>query len=337
MTPTISVIIVNYNGMRYIARCLDALAKQTFSDYEAIVVDNASRDGSVALIRRTYPSVQLIENPKNTGFGDANNIGLTVAKGTYIALLNNDAFPEPDWLRSLMSAMDGDTEIGICASKLILDGTDRIDSAGDGCLTCAKGYKHGEYAKATDYDAPRFVFGACAGAALYRRTMLDEIGFFDADFFLIHEDTDLNFRAQLAGWKCLYVPKAVVHHVMSASIGRESDLSIYYNMRNGDFVWIKNMPLSLLLRFLHHKLLAELGMFLHFGFGRKRMGLFFRAKMDVLRMLPKMIRKRRKIQAARKIPIPVLATLLTPAWSPEYTQPRLRRLAGLERDGETNR
>jgi GT2 family glycosyltransferase len=337
MTLTVSVILVNYNGMRYLSRCLDALAKQAFSTYEVIVVDNASREDSVALIRRAYPAVHLIENPTNTGFGDANNVGLTVAKGTYIALLNNDAFPEPDWLRSLVDAMDGNPSVGTCASKLILDGTDLIDSAGDGCLTCAKGYKHGELAKAAGYDTARFVFGACAGAALYRRAMIDEIGFFDADFFLIHEDTDLNFRAQLFGWKCLYVPRAVVHHVMSATIGKESDLAIYYNVRNSDFVWIKNLPLSLLVRYLHHKLLAEWGALLYFGFRRKRFGLFFRAKMDGLRMLSKMIGKRRKIQAARKIPVSVLATLLTPTWSPEYTQSRIRKLAGLKRRGETNR
>jgi GT2 family glycosyltransferase len=337
MTPTVSVIIVNYNGVRYLARCLDALAKQTFQDYEVIVVDNASRDDSVALLRRAYPAVHLIENPTNTGFGDANNVGLAVAKGTYIALLNNDAFPEPDWLRSLVDAMDGNSGVGICASKLILDGTDLIDSAGDGCLTCAKGYKCGEYANASEYDTARFVFGACAGAALYRRAMIDEIGFFDADFFLIHEDTDLNFRAQLFGWKCLYVPHAVVHHVMSATIGKESDLSIYYNVRNCDFVWIKNLPLSLLIRYFHHKLLAEWGALLYFGLRRKRFWLFFRAKMDVLRMLPKMIEKRHKIQAARKISVSTLATLLTPVWAPEYTQPRLRRLAGLKKEDGTNR
>ncbi len=326
MRVKISVIIVNYNGMRHLPRCLDALAKQTFSDYEVIVVDNASQDDSVALIRRVCPSAHLIESPKNTGFGDANNRGLRVAKGEYIALLNNDAFPEPDWLRYLLDGMNHDPKIGICASKLVLDGTGLIDSAGDGCLTSAKGYKRGEGKSSTEYDHAGFVFGACAGATLYRRTMIDEIGFFDEDFFLIHEDTDLNFRAQLFGWKCWYTPKAVVHHVMSASIGQESDLSIYYTNRNCDFVWIKNLPMPLLLRYFHHKLLAECGNFLFFGIRKKRIGLFFRAKMDVLPLMAKMIAKRRRIQAARKIPIQALAKILTPIWSEAYMQSRWRRL-----------
>ncbi len=328
MRVKISVIIVNYNGERYLARCLDALAQQTFSDYEVIVVDNASRDGSVALIRHADPSIHLIENSKNVGFGGANNTGFTVAKGEYIALLNPDAFPEPDWLLHLLEGMESHPQIGICASKLILDGADRIDSAGDGCLTSAKGYKRGEHRSASEYNMPEFVFGACAGAALYRRTMINEIGFFDEDFFLIHEDTDLNFRAQMFGWKCLYVPKAVVRHVMSASIGQESDLSIYYNIRNCDFVWIKNMPMPLLIRYVHHKLLAECTAFFYFCIRKKRPVLFFRAKWGVLRLLPAMIRKRRKIQSSRKIAVHDLDPMLTPIWAAAYTQSRWRRLFG---------
>ncbi len=328
MPVKISVIIVNYNGVRYLARCLNALAQQTFSDYEVILVDNASKDDSVAFIRRAYPSVCLIESPENLGFGGGNNLGLTVAKGAYIALLNNDAFPEPDWLRHLLSGMESDPRIGICASKLVRDGSGLIDSAGDGCLTHAKGYKRGEHRSVAGYNQPEWIFGACAGAALYRRAMIDDIGFFDEDFFLIHEDTDLNFRAQLFGWSCFYVPMAVVQHAVSGSIVEESDLSIYYNNRNCDFVWIKNMPLPLLLRYLHHKILAELSAILFFGLRKKRFRLFCKAKMGMLRLLPEMLRKRRQIQAARKIPIRDLAQMLVPPWSKEYTQSRWQRLFG---------
>ncbi len=328
MKIKISVIIVNYNGARYLSCCLDALARQTFPDYEVIVVDNASQDDSAPLIRRMYPSVRLIENAQNTGFTGGNDTGLAVANGEYIALLNNDAIPEPDWLLCLLKGMAAHPRIGICASKLIHAGTGLIDSAGDGCLTSAKGYKRGEQAPATEYAQAGSVFGACAGAALYRRAMIDEIGFFDEDFFLIHEDTDLNFRAQLFGWKCWYVPEAVVYHRTSTTIGIESDLSIYYNTRNTDFVWVKNLPLSLLIRYLHHKLLAECAALLFFGIRKKRLGLFLRAKVAGLRLLPKMLKKRRQLQKARKVSIGDLSRMLTPIWSPEYTQTRRRRLLG---------
>lgn len=300
--------------------------EQRFQEFEVIVVDNASRDDSVPFIRREFPEVRLIANPVNAGFAGGNGIGLRMSKGEYICLLNSDAFPEPEWLSCLFNGMKSDSKVGICASRLLIDGTDLIDSAGDGCTTAFKGHKRGEGEPQERYNRMEFVFGACAGAALYRRAMLDEIGFFDEDFFLIHEDTDLNFRAQLAGWKCLYVPEAVVHHRVRSTIGQDSDLAIYYSVRNADLVWIKNTPGGLMLRYLHHKILSDLGSLFFFGIRKKRLGLFLKAKIDVLKLLPKMLKKRRQIQRMKKISNRELASLLTPIWDKGYIAVRLRRI-----------
>ena len=322
----ISVIIVNYNGERLIRRCLESLIRQTYHDKEIIFVDNASRDKSVELVRRDFPSVKLIEHPVNSGFAGGNVVGLKAAKGEYIALLNPDAFPEPHWLSCLVEAMQSDPRVGICASKLLIDGTDLIDSAGDGCTTASKGYKRGEMEQQNGYNRMEYVFGACGGAVLYRRAMIEQIGFFDEDFFLIHEDTDYNFRAQLAGWKCIYVPEAVVHHKVRSTIGDHSDLAVYYSNRNADLVWIKNTPTWLLFRYIHHKVLSDFASLLFFSIRKRRLLLFLKARLDALKLFPLMLKKRNKIQAMRKLSNKEVVKLLTPIWEKGYIEVRWRRL-----------
>ena len=150
-----------------------------------------------------------------------------------------------------------------------------MNSAGDGLTTAGVGFNRGLGQNAAQFDASEPVFGACGAAVLYRRRMLEEIGFLDEDFFLYDEDTDLNFRAQLAGWKCIYVPSAVVYHVANATAKRLSDLHVYYHTRNLEFVWMKNMPLGLMLRFAHHKVIQELGSFVTFACDMGNGVLFF--------------------------------------------------------------
>ncbi len=325
-TVVISVIIVNYNGGELIRHSIECLMKQTYEDFEVIVVDNASGDHSVQLIQDTFPSVRLIKHKNNSGFSGGNILGLKQAKGDYIALLNSDAFPEPNWLESLLEGIQSDKAIGICASKLIIDGTDLIDSAGDGCTTASRAYKQGENEPHSDYNKMKNVFGACGGAVLYRRSMIDKIGFFDEDFFIIYEDADLNFRAQLAGWKCLYVPKAVVHHRVRSTIGQDSPLAVFYSNRNTDLMWIKNMPFPLMLRYLHHKIISEIGSFIYFAFRKRLLLVFIKAKCDVIRLLPRMLKKRKQVQALKKISNEELAGMLTPILSKHYFLGRLQKL-----------
>ena len=242
-------------------------------------------------------------------------MGLNAASGEFIALVNNDAQAERDWLERLLQPMLADPGVGICASKLVIDGTEAIDSAGDGATTAGVGFNRGHWEDHRNYGTLDRVLGACAAASLYRYKMIDEIGFLDEDFFLYDEDVDLSFRAQLAGWKCMYVPDAVVYHKGNATAGRLSDTHVYYHTRNLEFVWIKNMPLGLMLRFVHHKIIQEIGSFCYLCLRHMKWRAFFRAKRDALKMLPVMLRKRKQIQKRRRVSNDYIRELLTSVFS----------------------
>jgi GT2 family glycosyltransferase len=315
--PTISVIVVNWNGQGLLQECLESLCRQKYGSLEIILVDNGSTDSSVQFVTETFPAVKVVPLGENRGFTGGNLAGLAVSQGEFIALINNDTRAEPLWLEHLIQPMLDDDHIGMCASKLIVDGTRVIDSSGDGIGTGGVGYKRGTGMDAAFYASPDDVFGACAAAALYRKAMLEAIGFFDADFFFNDEDADLNFRAQLAGWKCRYVPTAVVHHKVNATIGRLSDLHVYYHHRNLEFLWVKNMPAALMLRFFHHKLVQEVASFYYVCIRHGKWAPFFRAKRDALKMLPGMLKKRRVIQRHKQVPNHHVKAILTPLFSKE--------------------
>ena len=190
-------------------------------------------------------------------------------------MVNNDARADRAWLENLLQPMLRDYSVGICASKLSFENIHTLNSTGDGLTSAGVGFNRGLGAPAAEFNVPQPVSGACRAAVLYRRRMLDEIGFLDEDFFLYDEDTDLNFRAQLAGWKCVYVPTAVAYHVANATAKRLSDLHVYYHTRNLEFVWIKNMPFELMLRFGHHKVIQEVGSFVTFACAMENGGRFF--------------------------------------------------------------
>jgi hypothetical protein len=245
----ISIIIVNYNGRHFLDACLSSLISQTFQDFEIILVDNASIDGSFEYIQSRYPSVTVIENKENRGFAGGANDGIQVARGEYILTLNNDTIADPEFLEHLKDAMEIDDNVGMCAAKMLYpDG--RINSTAICISRSGAAWDRGRFEQdAGQYDIPEEVFGPCAGAALYRKKMLDEIGLFDEDFFLFMEDVDLACRARLAGWKCMYVPLARVVHIHGGTAGYNSNLSIYYGNRNNFWYVIKDFPVKTLFRF----------------------------------------------------------------------------------------
>lgn len=292
ISTRVSIIIVNWNGIHLLKGCFDSVFNQTFKDFEVILVDNGSTDGSLEYVANAFPDVRVIPLPVNRGFTGGNNEGFRQSNGSFIVLLNNDASIQEDWLERMVAVMDSDAGLGSCASKIVIDGTDLLDSAGDLFTTSFTGTKLGELQKAGDFNKPRFVAGPCAAAAIYRRDMLEQIGFFDDDFFLNHEDTDLNLRAWLAGWRCLFIPDAVAYHKVSSSIGTLSDTSVYYFARNSLWVWIKNVPFPLLCRFLPQRLLYELNAFVSFCLIQGKWLPFFRGKVSSIIGFPKMIRKR---------------------------------------------
>ncbi len=324
----ISLIIVNYNGLHLLKECLESLRLQTFRDFEIIIVDNASQDGSGEYIRANFPEVKLIVLPLNVGFGGANNEGLKQADGECIALLNNDAEADSDWLRNLADAMARNPAVGICASKMLVHGTEVIDSAGDGFATSLKGFKRGEGQSADQYSREEYVFGACAGAALYRKKMLDEIGFFDESFFLLHEDTDLNLRAQLAGWKVLFVPSALVYHKVRSSIGTMSDLAIYYTLRNSELVRLKNVPACLFFRCSPVCIMGMIADFLFFAVRYRKIKLYVQAKSDVLKNLRLVGGSRKKIMNFKKADIAYLHSIMTPVWNRAFFRQKAGKFFG---------
>ena len=322
----VSIIVVNWNGERLLNSCLETLCRQTYGEREVIVVDNGSTDSSVRSVRERFPQVEIVELAENKGFTGGNIEGLQACKGEFIALVNNDTCPDEKWLENLIQPMIEDSSIGICASKLLMDGTGKINSAGDGVTTAGVGFNRGLWRDASYYNSLEAVFGGCGAAVLYRRKMLETIGFLDENFFLYDEDTDLNFRAQLAGWKCMYVPSAIVYHKANATAGRLSDLHVYYHTRNLEFVWIKNMPARLMLRFAHHKLVQEIGSFCYLCLRHMKWRSYFKAKRDAIRMLPVMLKKRQGIQREKKVSNHYLKEMLTPIFSREMIRQKVRQL-----------
>ena len=295
----ISVIILNYNGKRYLERCLSTLLAQTRRDIEVIMVDNGSTDGSIDYLECQFPEVRIVKNEKNLGFAGGVNSGIRVAKGDCILTLNNDTQVDKDFVKCLSEAMDSDEKVGMCASKMLFcDGS--INSAGI-CLS-QSGAAWGRGMSELDlgqYDEMKDVFGPCAGAALYRRAMLDEIGLFDEDFFMYMEDVDLAFRARLAGWRCLYVPDAKVYHVHGGTAGFGSDFSVYYGNRNVLWYVIKDLPIVLLIYYIPWILGRNLAVIPYYALKGKGRTIL-RSKFDALKGVPLMLRKRKGI--VRKVP-----------------------------------
>jgi GT2 family glycosyltransferase len=322
----VSVLVVNWNGERFLKDCLGALSDQSYGNREIILVDNGSTDNSLGLTRENFPAVRIVALAENRGFAGGNAAGLKIAEGAFIALVNNDARVDKAWLENLIQPMLRDYAVGICASKLIFKNTEKLNSAGDGLTTAGVGFNRGLGGDAGAFNVAELVFGACGAAVLYRRRMLDEIGFLDEDFFLYDEDTDLSFRAQLAGWKCCYVPAALAYHEANATSGRLSDLHVYYHTRNLEFVWIKNMPSEIMLRFAHHKIFQELGSFCYLCLRHGKWASFFRAKRDAVRMAPAMLKKRAQIQASKRVPNRYVRSLLTSMFTCDFFGRKLKQL-----------
>lgn len=291
----ISVVIVNYNGKEFLERCLSSLKNQTIPGYEVIVVDNASSDGSIGFITEHFQNCRLIKNATNLGFAGGANAGIRAASGEYIMTLNNDTWTEPDCLEQLLSVMESDESVGMCAAKMLFpDG--RINSTGICISRSMSPWDRGMHEiDVGQYDRVGEVFGPCAGAALYRRSMLDEIGLFDEDFFLYIEDVDLAFRAQLAGWKCIYTHHAVVYHIHSGTAGFASHIVVYYGNRNALWCILKNYPVRLFILSLPWIIGRNAAaMVFHMLQGRGR--IILKAKLDALKGAAAMLEKRRFIQ-----------------------------------------
>lgn len=247
-TTSISVVIVTWNGCARVVKCLQALDQQVLHPEEILLVDNGSRDETLAVVRARFPRVRVLALGSNTGFAAATNQGIMASRGELIALLNNDTEPTPQWLQALMMALQDHPDAGWAASKLVwAQRPGIIDSAGDELWSLGVVVKRGDAQEdGPTYQQPGWVFGSCAGAALYRRSVLAAVGPFDERFApAYHEDSDWNFRAQLQGFRCWYVPTAIVKHEVGATLGARSSTVLYLRARNTAFLLMKNLPGSL--------------------------------------------------------------------------------------------
>jgi len=299
--PAISVIVLNYNGRRWLGPCLDALRAQAGAPpFETILVDNASSDASAAYVREAFPDVRVIETGGNLGFAGGNNAGARVARGARLAFLNNDTVAAPDWLAELSRSLDTRPSFALATSRIVrMDDPSRVDSAGDGYLRAGGAYKRGHGASEADYARPEEVFGACGAAFMIRREIFEALDGFDESFFMVYEDVDLSYRARLLGYDCWYAADAIVRHAGSATLGRASAAAVFYGQRNLEWAWIKNTPSPLIWRSLAAHVVYSIAGVAHYA----RMGRLLpalRGKLGALAGMPAALRARRRIQSSAK-------------------------------------
>lgn len=312
--PRVTVVIPTLAADDTYKDCLRSLETQTLGDVEIVVVDN-SGNGLVRADR-----AKVIHNRSNVGFGAAINQGWRACSSPFVATLNDDAVAHAGWLEALVAAAEENERVGMCASQVRLFGTGRLDSAGMRIAADGTSKQRGQGEQAERYAEAVEVLLPSGSAALYRRAMLDEIGGFDEDFFLYCEDTDLGLRARWAGWRCIYVPGAVVEHRYSHSAGQASPLKAYYVERNRIWTALKNFPLQALLRapgatvarYYYHWMTPQ-------GTAavlRKQTSLFhlawlvMKTRLATLFALVSLLRKRRAIRRGARISTPEFLRLL---------------------------
>jgi GT2 family glycosyltransferase len=327
--PHISVIIVTWNSSAHLARCLDCLTAQTINNFEIIIVDNGSTDGTIDRLEGRWPrlTLRIEHNDSNLGFAVANNIGARLARGQWLALLNADAFPEPNWLEQLIFAGQKNPEFTFFSSRQVqFKHPELLDGAGDeyhvSGLAWRRYYDHRENEYGVKLEE---VFSACAAAALYLREDFLKVDGFDEDYFSYFEDVDLSFRLRLAGGRCLYVPDAVIHHVGSASTGKMSDFAIYHGHRNLVWTYFKNMPSLLFWVYLPLHVLMNIYFVFSFSF-KGKMNTIVSAKIDAIRDLRSILNKRRMIQKSRVVSMSNIYRIMSKGLFSPYWASRQRKL-----------
>ncbi|OGL37051.1 hypothetical protein A3E49_02590 [Candidatus Saccharibacteria bacterium RIFCSPHIGHO2_12_FULL_49_19] len=299
----VCVVVPNWNGEKSLADCLDSLLHQSLPAH-IIVIDNGSTDGSLSLLAKSFPQVEVLAQKKNYGFAGGVNRGIERSMqigSKFIALINNDAAADKDWLKDLVQAMQNNSTAGIVTSKILSGDGQTIDSTGDFYTIWGLPHPRGRGEKSSSkFDNDTAIFGGSGGASLYRAKMLRQVGLFDEDFFAYYEDIDLSFRAQLAGWKVVYAPKAVVHHQIGATSSKISGFTTYHTLKNLPWLLWKNVPWPLMPKVLPRLTLAYSGIAGR-ALQRGQFGPFFKALFVGTVLWPKKMFQRHKIQGGRKV------------------------------------
>ncbi len=309
----IAIVVPNWNGEKSIANCLSSLLSQNGSlDYRIIVVENGSIDNSINIIE-SFKDIILLKQSKNLGFAGGVNKGIEYAlkKGfDYVALFNNDAVADQDWLLNLVNAFEKDNQIGIATSKIVDSNKKYMDSTGDFLTIWGLPFPRGRKEKiSSKYDNHNYVFSGSGGASIYKVKMLKEIGLFDQAFFAYYEDVDLSFRAQLAGWKVFYEPRALVYHQIGATSSKIKGFTTYQTMKNLPLLLWKNVPTGILIKMVPRFILAYVG-FIVSSLQRKQLKFALKGVlMACLLFFPKTL-SRYRIFKKRKVSVKYINSLL---------------------------
>ena len=313
----VTVVIPNFNGLGRMDGVLESLAQQSYTDFETVVVDNGSSDGSVEHLRRRWPGVKVVAWPENRGFAAAVNEGFRRARGEYVALVNNDVELDPGWLEAMITALESRDRAASIASRLLeWERRNMLDGAGD--LVGWDGYcvRRGQGEKDVgQYSEPGPVVSACAAAALYRASAFEDVGPFDESFFAYVEDIDWGIRAQLAGWQCFYEPNAVAYHVGGATSGEITGFELFQNHRNTILMMIKNFPLPALIIAGPWSVLRRAMSLVKAG-TRGEGRVLMRAWLAAAAATPTTLRARREVQGRRRSGYLHLVRTLRPAYRP---------------------
>lgn len=301
LLPKCSIVIVNTNELHHLKICLPTIISQNYPDFEVIVVDNASQDGSIDYIERAYPQVKVVRNQCNLGYAAANNIGFESASGDYIAVLNPDTKVEPDWLIELVSALEDDRQAAMATPKiLLLSNPERINTCGNEITLTGLTFCRGLDQPRRNYPVPETVSAVSGAAFVIRKSVLTHIGGFDESFFIYYEDTDLSLRAILAGYECLYIPTSVIFHNYSFKF---SPRKCYFQERNRYYSLLKTLRWPTFFVLLPELLISEV---LAWGYAiicsSAHVNNKFQSYVWLVRNINKILTARKKVQNLRSIP-----------------------------------
>ncbi len=295
--PLVSIIVLNWNGAELLQPCLDSLEKIKFASYEIIVVDNGSTDDSLKIIE-SYKNIVVKRLTTNVGYASGNNAGFKIARGKYVCTLNNDLVVAPDMLDGPVKALEADPTVGIiCCRQMNYYERHRIDSLYGSPSHYLLFRPVGEGKPFTENPLctePGYVIGANGASAIYRKEMLDRIGGFDDRFFAYHEESDLCIRAFERGWKCLYVPAAVVYHMKSISFNKTKKIFRYFHERNRILFIYKHFPVSMIVKNMVWLVIMELRLLRIALFKEKVLVAFLKSRLDAVAMLPQFSRERKE-------------------------------------------
>lgn len=312
----VSIVIVTWNKKNLLKRCLESLNKQSYKNFQIILVDNGSTDGTINFIKKYYPRIKIVAFQKNLGFSKGANEGIKTSKSEYVILLNNDTIVDEDYIKNLLKTMNRLKFKGYCgcAPKMI-DFFDRnvLVSAGDMMNDVGQSFPRGLDENKDSFNKGEEVFLVTGGASIFRRKVFEEIGFFDEDYFVYGEDSDWCFRAQLAGYKFYYEPKALVFHQCRATTKNMSKVIDYFEFRNMTITILKNFPLKLLFkkwRFVTIPLVHFNTIFYMAIKGCLKEAI--RADFWIITHLIRIIKERLLIQSKRKVSIDYLDNWLVP-------------------------